>query len=434
MTAEERRVVGAVSESRLVDLCRRLVRIPTVSPYSGDRQPAGELAGQEAVERVLREMGGSTETVLCRDDLLDRAGILAPRGRRTEDRPNVIARFRLGGGSGPVVVLDAHMDTVGVDRYEGDPFSGAVQDGFIHGRGSSDDKQGIAIMIEAVRALLDAGATVHGTVFCCSVVDEECDGGGRGSLACLEHIGAADAALVADGSFGTLCRGCTGVVTAEVSVCGQGGHAAHGQSVNAIEKAFELMPALEAFRALRGNRPGEANLGVFQAGDHPANVPSLARMGLNLKTYPADMEAARTACGAADGRLVRETFEQCVQTWARRDPFLQRVPPRVRWVKDLPATEQHGPRADWCGALAQTFADSGTLKPAVGLLGGWGDLAHFIRAGIPAAGLGAGWPGAAHSASEKVAVEHLVASARGLALALHRLLAGTLAIPPREAP
>jgi acetylornithine deacetylase len=430
MTEAEQRVVGAVSESRLVELCQRLVRLPTVSPHSGDRQPAGELAGQEAIEAEFRELGGRTTRVLCRDELLDRAGILAPHGRRTADRPNVVARFGFGPGTGPTIILDAHMDTVGVDHYEGAPFLGDLRDGFIHGRGSSDDRQGLAVMVEAVRALLETRPTGSGTLICCSVVDEECDGSGRGTLACLDQVGRIDAAVVVDGSFGTLCRGCTGVATAEITVTGRAGHAAQGQSVNAIEKAIGLLPAFAAFRRARGDRPGDLNLGVFQAGDHPANVPNLARLALNLKTYPEDMVAARAAFGLDSGRLVRELFERCLDAQVEGDPYLREVRPRLRWVKDVPAADQTGPAAAWCEALAQAFADSGCERPAVGLLGGWGDLAHFVRAGIPAVGLGAGWPGAAHSASEKVAVTHLAATARGLALTLHRLLTGALSIPP----
>lgn len=429
MTTLEKRLLQAVSETRLADLCQRLVRIPTVSPYSGDREPAGEAAGQEAIEALLRALGGETTRIPCRDDLFDRAGVLAPHGRRTADRPNVVARFRLGSGRGPLILLDAHMDTVGVDHYAGVPFAGESRDGFIHGRGATDDKQGLATMVEAVRALLEAGPGADGTLVCCSVVDEECDGAGRGSLACIDHVGRMDAAIILDGAFGTLCRGCTGVATAAITVAGRAGHAAQGQSINAIEKACELMPAFAAFRTARGDRPGDLNLGVFQAGDHPANVPNLARLALNLKTYPEDMAAARAAFGLDNGRLVRDQFERCVRSQADRDAFLRAEPPRLHWIKDVPAADQTGSPAAWCERLARTVADSGAPQPAVGLLGGWGDLAHFIRAGVPAAGLGAGWPGAAHSASEKVSLAHLAATTRALALMLHRMLTGALPIP-----
>jgi acetylornithine deacetylase len=426
ITAAEQRVLDAVCEARLVDLCVALVRTPTVSPYSGDRHPAGELAGQELLEATLRALGGRTERIPCRDDLFERVGVLAPHGRQTAGRPNVVSTFALGTGRGARICVDAHMDTVGIDHYEGEPFSGAVHDGFIHWRGSSDDKQGIAVMVEAVQALLRSGNAYDGSLVCCSVVDEECDGAGRGSLACLDHLGAPDAAIVIDGSYGSISKGCTGVVTADITVCGRAGHAALGQSVNAIEKAVGLLPAFAAFRQARGDRPGVLNLGVFQAGDHPANVPNSARLALNLKTFPDDMAAAKRTYGLDSGRLVRDLFERCVATQAAQDPFLREVPPRVRWVKDVPATEQAGAATSLAEAAAQTCADSGAERPPVELLGGWGDIAHFIRAGIPAVGIGAGFPGTAHSAAEKVAIAHLLATTRAVALLLHRRLMGSV--------
>ena len=245
MTTAEKRLLDAVSAERISDLCRRLVRTPTVSPYSGDRQPAGEGAGQDIVEGILRDLGADTRRVPCRDELFGPAYTLAPGGRQVDGRPNIIGTLRLGNGQGPVVVLEAHMDTVAVDTYEGDPFSGDLRDGFIHGRGSSDDKQGITVMLEAARVLAQQGG-VNGTLVCCSVVDEECDGAGRGSLACLDAVRPMSAAIVIDGSVGAIWEGCTGVITAEITVSGRAGHAALGGTVNAIDKAVFLMPALAA--------------------------------------------------------------------------------------------------------------------------------------------------------------------------------------------
>ena len=427
LNSTEARLLEVVSEDRLVSLCSRLVRTPTVSPHSGDRAPAGELAGQEMVEGVLQGLGAGTERVLCRDELFDRAGVLAPHGRQTEGRPNVVGSVTLGDGRGPVIMLDAHMDTVAVDHYEGEAVSGIVRDGFIHGRGSSDDKQGVSVMLEALRVLVSSGLGYRGRLICCSVVDEECDGAGRGTLACLEHVGRVDAVVVLDGARGMVYPGCTGVVTGEVVVAGRAGHAAQGTSVNAIEKAVALMPAFAAFREACGDLPGAMNLGVFQAGDHPANVPNRARMAFNAKTTQEDMEAARKAYGLDNGRLVRELFERCLDEGIRQDAFLREHRPQVRWIKDVPAAVQSaGAGLALCEAMAQAGADSGDERPGLGLLGGWGDIAHVIRAGIPAVGMGAGFPGAAHSATEKVAIRDLVGTARTLVLGLHRLLTGAL--------
>ncbi len=48
------------------------------------------------------------------------------------------------------------MDTVDVgnmDNWDFDPFSGEVKDGFVHGRGSVDQKGGVASMVTSIRIL-----------------------------------------------------------------------------------------------------------------------------------------------------------------------------------------------------------------------------------------------------------------------------------------
>jgi acetylornithine deacetylase len=418
----EKSVLDAVRVQRVRDLCIDLVRTPTVTPYSGDAQPAGELAGQLKVEECFRSMGAQTCRIDCVDSAFEPAGVLAPHGRQVHERPNVVGTFVFGDGNGPTLLLDAHMDTVAVDRYDGDPFAGVVKDGFIHGRGASDDKGGVSVMIEAVRALLDAGCEYRGRIVCCSVVDEECDGAGRGSLSCIVQLPRPDAAVVIDGSSGGLWNGCTGVVTAEVRVPGRAGHAALGNSVNAIEQAVKLFPAFSRFREARGDRPGDFNLGLFHSGDHPANVPNDARLAMNIKTTLEDMAASEAKYGTRNGRTVRDLFDACIAGQAASDPLLQELPPAVRWIKDVPAARTGSEGQALLSMATACYRAATGEEPRIDLLAGWGDVAHFINAGIPAFDIGAGWPGAAHSASEKVRIGDLANTARTVALLAHRFL------------
>ena len=420
--ATEQRVLEAVNRDRVTELCRDLVRIPTVNPYSGDRNPSGELAGQEHMEAVFKDMGADTERLECIRGAFEEAGVLAPGDRVSGDRPNIIATFKLGNGEGPTLLLDAHMDTVAVDTYAGDPYSAELRDGCIHGRGSSDDKGGLSVMIEAVRAVLDSGAPCSGRLVCCSVVDEESNGSGWGTLSCLQHLPRPDAAIVVDGSTDGPYKACTGVITAEIIVKGKSGHAAYGNSVNAIEKAVAICPAFDRFRAERGDTPGEFNLGTFHSGNHPANVPCDATLGMNIKTSLDDMRAAEAATGKWSGGLVRELLEKHVRSVAETDPFLRDNPPLVRWIKDLPSAETEEAGEPFPQLVAQAFQDVRGEPTVFGTLGGWGDMSHCIRAGIPTIGCGPATHGVAHSAAERVATEDLYRTSQALALIISRFL------------
>ena len=79
-----------------------------------------------------------------------------------------------------LIAIDAHIDTVdqgNLDNWQEPPFSGRIADGFVHGRGSVDQKGGAAAMITAGRILKELGLENDVTVlFTGTVMEEDCDG------------------------------------------------------------------------------------------------------------------------------------------------------------------------------------------------------------------------------------------------------------------
>ncbi len=72
------------------------------------------------------------------------------------------------------------MDTVdvgNVDNWTFDPLGGEIKDGFVHGRGSVDQKGGPAAFVTAGRILKELGFDKELTIyFVGSVIEEDCDG------------------------------------------------------------------------------------------------------------------------------------------------------------------------------------------------------------------------------------------------------------------
>lgn len=90
---------------------------------------------------------------------------------------NVIGRI----GSGrKILAIDGHMDTVdlgNIDNWSFDPLGGEIKDGFVHGRGSVDQKGGPAAFVTAGRILKELKFDQDITVlFVGSVIEEDCDG------------------------------------------------------------------------------------------------------------------------------------------------------------------------------------------------------------------------------------------------------------------
>ena len=121
LNCTERSMRDAVNENNLIRFCQELVRIPTVNPYSGDKDPSGESEGLAYIADYCRRYGAEIIRIPCDDACCDRRDLICPRGRRNEGRENVVAKFVFGSGQGPTLMLDAHMDTVAADSYAGAP-------------------------------------------------------------------------------------------------------------------------------------------------------------------------------------------------------------------------------------------------------------------------------------------------------------------------
>ena len=86
---------------------------------------------------------------------------------------------RIGQGK-KVLAIDGHIDTVDVgniDNWDIEVFSGLISDGFVHGRGTVDQKGGIASAITAGRILKELGLENDISIWLVSsVMEEDCDG------------------------------------------------------------------------------------------------------------------------------------------------------------------------------------------------------------------------------------------------------------------
>jgi len=411
------------NRDELVTTLARLVRTETTNPYSGDANPSGEAAGQEVLAELISDLGAEVQLFDCPADIYDRMGVLGPRNRCFEGRPNLVADLRLP-APGPTIVINGHMDTVGVDNMTIPPLAAEVRDGWMWGRGTSDCKGGLTIAVWALRALLSAGRDLGGRVILESVVDEECNGSGAGTLACLDRGYSGDVAVFVDGYDGRISRGCYGCLTAQVTVEGREGHAASGTGVSALEKALVVKRGVDEFKLRRETLYPDArvNIGVFRAGVHPAVVPGAAEMQLNIVYRLEDARGSVEAGHPWGAGALREDFAAAVAAAAERDEWLREHSPRVGWIKDLiPFEEPEG--GPWLQALQEAYRVAVGQEAALDFMIGWTDASYYSALGrVPTFLIGPSADGQAHSPDEAVEIEALLRSAKALAA----FLAGAL--------
>src|ERR1700730_9246461 len=146
-------------QSGAVELLHRLLSFDTVNP------PGNERAAQEQLAGILTAAG-------LRCELLG----------RTPERPNLVARLDRA-EPGPVLCLLSHVDTVlaTASEWSHDPWSGALEDGFVWGRGALDMKAQTAAEVGAACSLARSGwRPERGSLLVVVVVDEE-TGGAEGA-------------------------------------------------------------------------------------------------------------------------------------------------------------------------------------------------------------------------------------------------------------
>ena len=163
-------------EQQVSELTAELIRIPSENPPGDMREIAA------IINDHLKRIGLTTERLESKPGML-----------------NVIGK--LDAGEGPTLVLNGHMDVVPAgerDRWSWDPFGGALEDGYVLGRGASDMKGGLAALLVAL-ARVATFDDLRGSILFMAVPDEE-TGGEFGTRFLLEKDYTGDACLIAEPS------------------------------------------------------------------------------------------------------------------------------------------------------------------------------------------------------------------------------------------
>jgi len=118
--------------------------------------------------------GHETRVVEYLRGVLEREGLAPEILALDPARANLVVRLRGSGRKAPLLLM-AHTDVVGVDRSQWtvDPFAGTIKDGYLYGRGASDDKSMVAAFLQVVLLLHRARVPLDRDVIFAAVADEE---------------------------------------------------------------------------------------------------------------------------------------------------------------------------------------------------------------------------------------------------------------------
>lgn len=296
-----------------------------------------EGAAQIYLNEQLRQWGFETELFEPDNEKIAPLPDFNP-GHNYKDRPNLVAISR-GIGGGRSLMFNGHIDTVPLDdlnKWTHHPLSGALSENRIYGRGACDMKAGLAAMILATHYLNACGIARRGDVVIESVVDEE--GGGNGTLACVEKGYKADAAIVTEPTGLKIYSASRGVFLLKVKVTGLACHACFKwKGVNAIEKGMVIADALRELERkwLAGRKHPQLpsptiTLGEISGGISAATVPGTCILKFDIKYLPSELDenGGRTPVRAQD---VQREVEECIRTACMGDEWLKDHLPELDW-------------------------------------------------------------------------------------------------------
>lgn len=411
----EQRVLDAIDEQAVVQEVVDLIRVPSITGTDAESELQHRHAGQ------LRELGFEVDAwKFDLDDLYahpDFPGIEAER----HEGYGVVAT--IGGASGqdadPALVLQGHVDVVPTGDLEKwvnrDPWSGAIADGVIHGRGACDMKAGAAANLAVARALVASGVTLERPFAVHSVVSEE--DGGLGAFATMLRGHRGEAAVLTEPTSGRLVVANAGALTFSLRVAGRAAHGStrlEGHSaVEAFIPVHAVLLELERERNAGADPlfttttlPYPISIGTVRAGDWASSVPDLlvaeGRLGVRLDESPADARAA---------------LEAAVARAAAADPWLRDHPVEVTWPGGQFASGRIDGAHPFIDEVAAAISDvEGRSTERVAAPYG-SDLRLYAGiGGIPTLHYGPGDVRFAHAPREQVGIDELIRVTRSLAV------------------
>lgn len=150
--------------------------------------------------------GDVTQAAAFLQGILERNGLEVTRYQSAPGKVIVVSRLKGSGSGAKPILLLHHMDVVPADpsRWEVDPFSGELKDGYVWGRGAMDMKGTGTLQLYAFLTLARQKVALDRDIILMAVPDEEI-GGTDGARYMLEHhYGELDPEYVLDeGGFGS---------------------------------------------------------------------------------------------------------------------------------------------------------------------------------------------------------------------------------------
>jgi acetylornithine deacetylase/succinyl-diaminopimelate desuccinylase family protein len=414
----------------IVQLCSDLIKRPSVNPNYPNIDLGRFKGGESRCNEIMAER---YQSIGCQLDFFEAA----------PSRHNLVGVLR-GGGGGRSLIFNGHIDTVPFTEpdkwFAKDPFSGAVENGRIYGRGACDMKSGIAAQFMAAKALVDCKIQLKGDLILESVLGEEWMEHEIGTTAVISRGYRADAAVISEPSappvslaivpatsgmiwMSLTCRGKPAHFSVWDELTRAGGKGAE-VGVHAVEKAIFILNALkkldEDWCLAKKHplfRPGHFTIYPGAINGGPVGIP----VPFQFAGY-CTIEYVIWHSPDEDPDDVKREVTDYIMQISTLDSWLKQNPPEVKWNFNWPATSID-PGHPIVECLLGAHQQVTQVKPQVrnhSQIQGFcavDDATWLNQAGIPSVTYGPGSLHQAHSENEYVSIDEVITATKTYAIA-----------------
>jgi len=250
-----------------------------------------------------------------------------------DEHCNVIG-LKKGAGSGPAILLEAHLDTVFPFEVEINP---VIKDGIIHAPGICDCTRGLAAVLSVIRAFNTTNIQHSGDIYFVGTACEEGMGGLRGMKGFFADNGEKIAASITiDGSGADrIVHNATGIKTMEFNFHGAGGHAygAFGKVANCLHAAARAVYKIANLRV-----PSEPKTTYAVSNFHSGNAA-----GVHAITQDAMIKINFRSNSAEELKKLEDTVLKCVEEACKEETEfwgMDEITYDYSYLVDVPAGQQ----------------------------------------------------------------------------------------------
>jgi acetylornithine deacetylase/succinyl-diaminopimelate desuccinylase-like protein len=398
----------AKQNGEILDRYRALIQIDTSSP------PGNETKAVEYLQKALMAEGIPVQTFAL-----------------NPNRANLVARLKGNGSKRPLLIL-AHTDVVPVQRekWPVNPFGAIMKDGYVWGRGSTDDKPHLTAMLMMMLLLKRTGVPLDRDVIFLAEAGEEADPTGVGiNFIVGQHFNDIDAEFaITEGGSATLDNGrvvALNIGTAEklparvrLVATGTSGHGSVPRLDNALvhlagavekvgtwptpmrlndttrtyfEKLAQMSPpeAAARYNALLNPATAPAPDHYLAANEprrysmlHTSVVPTMLKAGTGVNVIPSEAQATLDI-RALPGEDIPAFYEQMKRVVA--DPAV-RIEPLPMTRPPSPASGLDTEMYKALERVSKRMYPQATVLPTMST--GASDMAQLRAKGIPSYGIG----------------------------------------------